>query len=282
MKQSQSHVFGVVKLSIYVKGSSVGWQLACLSSPCLNGGSCSESPDGFSCDCEENYEGKICQITRSMCYLNPCAYGGTCHDDLTIGFYCICDPCFFGEFCEQDFDVYYDNSFQQPTLDNIQYNITVLDRFYLGIPQLVLSTDCELRQSEFIITMWNITTPKGSTLSMTIYQFDTLGKLGDQDGIEILTVATSPLLDESHSNVNDIRVFHNLSKPYQEVDLWIPGPRTDPTQNKVLLYAQGNLSSVLPFTVRTLSGEMHCLFYSTLRVYDIERYTTLMAKVLAV
>nr|XP_054757440.1 delta-like protein A [Lytechinus pictus] len=47
---------------------------ACYSSPCLNGGSCTEELDGFTCSCQGGYVGERCQ--RSVCP-DGWRYGGT-------------------------------------------------------------------------------------------------------------------------------------------------------------------------------------------------------------
>ncbi|XP_063956698.1 brevican core protein-like [Lytechinus pictus] len=48
--------------------------IACYSSPCLNGGSCTEELDGFTCSCQGGYVGERCQ--RSVCP-DGWRYGGT-------------------------------------------------------------------------------------------------------------------------------------------------------------------------------------------------------------
>lgn len=161
----------------------------------------------------------------------------------------------------------------------VELNVTVLDTFYLGVSQLVNSTSCELRKSEAAIT-WYITTPNGTVPTITIYEFDTFDS--DSDSEEFLIVANSDMHDVNFVNTDGIRVAYNLSKPYQDVGLLVPGVRADPRLQNVLLIAQGNLRSVLPYTVRGLSNHMFCQFISLLRVINLERYTTVMAKVRAV
>lgn len=161
----------------------------------------------------------------------------------------------------------------------VELNVTVLDTFYLGVSQLVNSTSCELRKSEAAIT-WYITTPNGTVPTITIYEFDTFDS--DSDVEEFFIVANSDMHDVNFVNTDGIRVAYNLSQPYQDVNLLVPGVRADPELQNVLLIAQGNLRSVLPYTVRALTKNMFCQFISSLRVINLERYTTVMAKVRAV
>uniref|UniRef100_A0A674NDB1 Delta-like protein n=1 Tax=Takifugu rubripes TaxID=31033 RepID=A0A674NDB1_TAKRU len=103
---------------------------ACLSSPCSNGGSCSETSQGYECQCAPGWSGPSCTINIDDCAPNPCNHGGTCQDlvngykchcpsqwmgktcligqtlspDLVNGYRCICPPGFSGEHCEKDID----------------------------------------------------------------------------------------------------------------------------------------------------------------------------------
>ncbi|XP_045538284.1 delta and Notch-like epidermal growth factor-related receptor [Papilio machaon] len=107
----------------------------CESSPCLNGGTCTDRVAGFTCACGRGYAGNACQLKvnlcspnpcsenhycvdrgnsytcecidcnippRSPCDNNPCAHGGTCWSS-SNSFYCSCRPGYTGKLCEEDF-----------------------------------------------------------------------------------------------------------------------------------------------------------------------------------
>nr|XP_023681359.1 protein jagged-2-like [Paramormyrops kingsleyae] len=73
----------------------------CVSSPCANGGTCHEVPDGFECHCPPGWGGITCAIDKDECASNPCAQGGTCID-LENGFECLCPPQWAGKTCQID------------------------------------------------------------------------------------------------------------------------------------------------------------------------------------
>ncbi|XP_026319660.1 delta and Notch-like epidermal growth factor-related receptor isoform X2 [Hyposmocoma kahamanoa] len=113
----------------------------CESSPCANGGTCTDRVGGYTCSCSRGYTGNTCQLkvdlcspnpcpehrfcvdhgnsyacecprgfigdechipARSPCDNNPCAHGGTCWSDID-SFYCSCRPGYTGKLCEEDF-----------------------------------------------------------------------------------------------------------------------------------------------------------------------------------
>ncbi|XP_057188255.1 protein jagged-1a isoform X1 [Triplophysa rosa] len=71
---------------------------ACLSEPCLNGGSCVESSQGFECQCAAGWSGPSCDINEDDCDPNPCNHSGMCVD-LVDGFKCICPAQWTGKTC---------------------------------------------------------------------------------------------------------------------------------------------------------------------------------------
>ncbi|KAL4712748.1 hypothetical protein ACJJTC_008045 [Scirpophaga incertulas] len=113
----------------------------CESSPCANGGTCTDRVGAFECTCGRGYTGNTCQLkvdlcspnpcpprrycmdrgnnyvcecprgyvgdechilSRSACDNNPCAHGGTCWSGVD-SFYCSCRPGYTGKLCEEDF-----------------------------------------------------------------------------------------------------------------------------------------------------------------------------------
>ncbi|XP_062524089.1 protein eyes shut [Bombyx mori] len=75
--------------------------LSCLSSPCLNGGSCKEESSvegGYTCSCANGWLGDQCDI--SVCENNPCQAGGSCVRHPGSGFLCLCPYGKHGIFCE--------------------------------------------------------------------------------------------------------------------------------------------------------------------------------------
>ncbi|XP_078681199.1 uncharacterized protein LOC144916083 [Branchiostoma floridae x Branchiostoma belcheri] len=67
--------------------------------PCLNGGTCINGDQSFSCQCPPGYGGYNCQTDVDECAFYQCQNGATCIDDVS-GYTCVCTEGWEGEFCE--------------------------------------------------------------------------------------------------------------------------------------------------------------------------------------
>ncbi|XP_062298225.1 hyaluronan-binding protein 2-like [Scomber scombrus] len=73
----------------------------CEPNPCLNGGLCDTTLDGFVCSCPEPYTGKTCQTVKDVCHSARCGQG-TCVFKSTAPFYeCKCQPPFKPPHCRK-------------------------------------------------------------------------------------------------------------------------------------------------------------------------------------
>ncbi|PIK44963.1 putative neurogenic locus notch-like protein 3 [Apostichopus japonicus] len=93
----------------------------CSSSPCENGGVCSDLVDAFVCDCPPGYEGDRCETEimecdhilndmygRSLhcevdimeCASEPCNFDATCTEPQLDSFHCVCQHGTIGNLCE--------------------------------------------------------------------------------------------------------------------------------------------------------------------------------------
>lgn len=79
----------------------------CLSSPCENGGQCTQTafPGNYTCDCPDEYEGHNCEELKiKTCAQSPCLNGGHCRDGVAIVgddlYNCDCDTGYKGVNCE--------------------------------------------------------------------------------------------------------------------------------------------------------------------------------------
>nr|XP_026487801.1 protein eyes shut [Vanessa tameamea] len=77
--------------------------LSCLSSPCLNGGTCSDRGDSYACSCANGWIGNHCN--QSVCDHNPCQSGGSCIPHPGSGFLCLCPYGKHGIFCEYNVEI---------------------------------------------------------------------------------------------------------------------------------------------------------------------------------
>ena len=71
----------------------------CASSPCENGGACTDDVNGYTCTCPAGYEGTNCETNIDDCSPNPCLNGGACTDDVN-GYTCTCPAGYSGTNCE--------------------------------------------------------------------------------------------------------------------------------------------------------------------------------------
>ncbi|XP_030852228.1 adhesion G-protein coupled receptor G4 isoform X2 [Strongylocentrotus purpuratus] len=76
----------------------------CESNPCMNGGSCEEEIDMFTCTCVPGYVGPTCAIETDECVSRPCLNGASC-DDLINMYICDCLPGYTGTNCEIEIEV---------------------------------------------------------------------------------------------------------------------------------------------------------------------------------
>ena len=72
----------------------------CSSSPCVNGGTCTQPLFRYECACVTGYEGENCESAVSdECNPDPCLNGGTCTDGVQE-FSCACPPNTQGDRCQ--------------------------------------------------------------------------------------------------------------------------------------------------------------------------------------
>ncbi|XP_059167899.1 delta-like protein B isoform X2 [Physella acuta] len=75
----------------------------CLSTSCLNGGTCYAHPTEYTylCRCPAGWEGDHCETRKNPCNSQPCLNGGLCNSDPTrITFTCTCLESYTGMLCE--------------------------------------------------------------------------------------------------------------------------------------------------------------------------------------
>ncbi|XP_062576942.1 neurogenic locus notch homolog protein 2-like [Saccostrea cucullata] len=71
----------------------------CASYPCINGGTCHNLINRYICSCQPGYYGTRCEHDINECASNPCYNDGTCHD-LRNNFTCSCQDGYYGPLCE--------------------------------------------------------------------------------------------------------------------------------------------------------------------------------------
>jgi len=75
----------------------------CESTPCQNGGSCTDGFASYTCACAAGYTGQNCEININDCLPNPCQNGGICTDGVN-NYTCQCMFRFNGYNCENEDD----------------------------------------------------------------------------------------------------------------------------------------------------------------------------------
>ncbi|XP_052331565.1 sushi, nidogen and EGF-like domain-containing protein 1 isoform X1 [Oncorhynchus keta] len=109
----------------------------CSSSPCQNGGTCSDQVNGFICQCPPGFTGTVCQTDVEECSSSPCQNGGTCSDQFN-GFICQCPPGFTGTVCQTDLD----HCVSQPCLNGGDCRDQV-NGYTCACPAAFTGTHCE-------------------------------------------------------------------------------------------------------------------------------------------
>lgn len=101
------------------KNCSIRLVNPCESSPCFNNATCFPiasgsyrangksvaTYSGFSCRCQTNFKGELCELPADPCTSNPCRNRGNCVLSKDVHSYsCRCYPAFTGRNCESYFD----------------------------------------------------------------------------------------------------------------------------------------------------------------------------------
>jgi hypothetical protein len=72
----------------------------CATSPCQNGGQCTNTPGSYTCTCPAGFTGPQCQTNVDDCANHPCQNGGQCIDGVNA-YTCQCPAGYAGANCEQ-------------------------------------------------------------------------------------------------------------------------------------------------------------------------------------
>ena len=69
------------------------------SDPCLNGGTCRDGEQSFTCECPTGFTGTTCE-SLDACASSPCFSGATCINHPGYQYTCACSPQYTGLHCE--------------------------------------------------------------------------------------------------------------------------------------------------------------------------------------
>lgn len=73
----------------------------CASSPCYNGGICTDLPQGYRCKCPPGFTGENCQDEESDCKPDTCPTRAMCKNEPGYGNYtCLCRSGYTGPDCD--------------------------------------------------------------------------------------------------------------------------------------------------------------------------------------
>ncbi|XP_033116445.1 protein crumbs-like isoform X2 [Anneissia japonica] len=72
----------------------------CDSGPCINGATCEDTWNDYSCQCADGFDGEHCQNNINECSSNPC-FQGSCVDHIN-SYLCECYSGYNGSYCDQD------------------------------------------------------------------------------------------------------------------------------------------------------------------------------------
>uniref|UniRef100_A0A3Q0RGZ8 EGF-like domain-containing protein n=1 Tax=Amphilophus citrinellus TaxID=61819 RepID=A0A3Q0RGZ8_AMPCI len=98
----------------------------CISNPCKNRGTCTNTLGGFVCSCRAGYTGLTCETDINDCLpsISPCKNGGTCTDYVN-SYTCTCMPGFTGIHCETNIPDFNECD-SQPCLNGDQHPVLLL------------------------------------------------------------------------------------------------------------------------------------------------------------
>jgi len=72
----------------------------CRVNPCANDGTCTDTTDGYLCECAEGYQGDTCSEIFDNCESTPCENGGVCTNAF-MAYSCECLTGFSGDSCQE-------------------------------------------------------------------------------------------------------------------------------------------------------------------------------------
>ncbi|XP_053395863.1 fibropellin-1-like [Mercenaria mercenaria] len=90
----------LLTLSYYVSATDIN---ECKSTTCLNGASCIDGTNGYTCSCKAGFSGDLCQTDIDECKSSPCQNEAIC-TDIINGYVCTCVAGYSGVRCESDVD----------------------------------------------------------------------------------------------------------------------------------------------------------------------------------
>jgi len=70
----------------------------CRAGACVNGGTCVDGINSYSCSCRAGYTGTNCATDINECSSSPCVNGATCNDEIN-SFSCSCPEGYTGQTC---------------------------------------------------------------------------------------------------------------------------------------------------------------------------------------
>ncbi|XP_071514687.1 cubilin-like [Panulirus ornatus] len=73
----------------------------CANQPCMNGGTCNQFGNTYTCLCQPGYTGRNCEVDIDECASHPCLHGGTCTQGVN-SFSCQCPSSHTGDRCQTE------------------------------------------------------------------------------------------------------------------------------------------------------------------------------------